>query len=59
MGEMAVDALADGVPDGEMQFLRTSDGLSGNDESEIHFLQQAPATPGEKGHSAHSSTSRH
>ena len=55
---MAVDALTDGMPDGEMQFLRSSDGLSGNDEREIYFLPQAPAASGKKGHSAHTSVSR-
>jgi len=55
---MVVDALTDGVPDGEVQFLCAGDGVGGNNKSEIHFLPQAPATPGEKCHSAHPSASR-
>ncbi len=36
--EMAVDTLTDGVPDREVQFLRTGNSLGGNYEGEIHFL---------------------
>jgi len=55
---MAVDTLTDGVSDREVQFLCTGDGLGGNYESEIHFLPQAPATPGQKSHRVYSSVSR-
>ena len=46
------------MPDGEVQLLRTGDGRGGNDKGEIHFLEQAPAAPGEKSYSPHSSASR-
>ena len=54
---MAIDALADSMPDGEVQFLRTGDGVGGNYESEIHLLPKAPSSPGKKGDSMHSSVS--
>ncbi len=37
--KVAVDTLTDGVPDGEVQFLRTGNGFGGNYHREIHFLQ--------------------
>ena len=55
---MAIDALTDCVSDGQVQFLRTGDGLGGNYEGEIHLLPKAPSTPGKKGDSVHSSVSR-
>lgn len=55
---MPIHTLTNYVPDGEVKFLSAGDILGGNYEREIHLLPKAPATPGEEGHSMHSSASR-
>jgi hypothetical protein len=55
---MAVDVFTNGVPNREVEFLRSGDRVGGNDERKIHLVPQAPTTPCQKCNSASPSPAR-